>query len=127
MTFRFSLHSTGFTEIDSQHLNLDTILEFMMTCDTSSRQECLEKLIDASRRHFAFEEELLVGDKPFVDEEHRKEHRRLESALASEMEKVRSDRPNGPDLRVVAFGLSRAFEAHLRNFDLKNAPQSQCS
>jgi hemerythrin-like metal-binding protein len=117
-----SSFSTGSFEIDTQHLSLDLTLQFMITCDPSRRLETLGRFYDAVEGHIALEEKLMVGDKPFVDEEHRQDHRRMDGDLADKIEEMRAYEDDDYSFREGAFYLSQTLVNHIFNFDIKKSP-----
>jgi hemerythrin len=122
MTAWYSSFSTGFGEVDAQHYSLDLILQFMMTCGPALRVKALKKLTKALKEHFAFEEEFMVGDQPFVNDEHHQEHRRMEETVANKVETMCDSTLNDFDFGLLAFEISGALVAHVTNFDIGKAP-----
>ena len=113
----YSLRKIGFPEIDRQHLELDAILNDMLLCKPLKRLELLVRFLVVLREHFAFEEKFSVNGHPFVDEEHRRDHKRIEDLLVIEIQPLKNYTRNGT--RDVTMLLSEELMQHVANFDAR--------
>jgi hemerythrin len=113
----YSLRKVGFPEIDRQHLELDEILNDMLLCKPLRRLELLVRFLVVLREHFAFEEKFSVNGHPFVDEEHRRDHKRIEDLLITEVQPLKNYTRNGT--RDVTMLLSEELMQHVATFDAR--------
>jgi len=110
----YSLMSTGVTELDHQHANLDSIImlyERAQTVDQETRW--LEMMYYLAERHFQFEERIFGDSFP---PEHRTQHAMIIESLAEKIEQRQNSEISQLDMFEYA---NRILSDHFTTYCLK--------
>jgi hemerythrin-like metal-binding protein len=110
----YSALSTGILEIDTQHGDIDSILQLYENSETvDSEEKWLRVLLTSIEAHFEFEE-VLFGDK--FPQDHREKHAELLEVAHRQVALHRSGALQRPTL--IGFFRKMLFE-HVTTFDDK--------
>ena len=110
----YSLMSTGVTELDHQHANIDSIImlyERAQNVDQETRW--LEMMYFLAQRHFQFEEDYF-GDR--FPPEHKTQHVLIIEALARKIQQRQNNDISKEDMHEYAY---RVFSDHFATYCLK--------